>query len=382
MKIKWGVGVISFFVAVLLLTAGRSVSAEPRVENLWTAPGSAQTQLSDGSIQTKLGHGIFRLNWIGGHAQLFGVTHHGKFVTYELEGKNELWHFSLNEMEESLRHNASGQDPMLSGNFDFTAAGLGFVHYAQVCPGIHNNEESILTFPDGRRIEIFSEHPLSLSQLENVGWVVASAPPNTFVSSHSPATFFVADELGEVRALGGKFFPLGGLHDSGAGKIFIRSHELKSFGSLAFILRHESGHGIDSRYGWLSKTLVGKDGALLFGRGSLALDDRGRINLKASSFESAYAATNANEDFAETHEFLLRIREAYNTKNLGQDLFRLAPAEFHEELTQQGISSDLQKKLAAILDHAYSDARMGADSRQPSFASLQASAASPNNLSR
>jgi len=325
----------------------------PHVDAFWQAVGVQKAQ-QDGSTETSLSEGIRRIDWPDGRSELLGFSFEGKPITYDRDGDNILWHVDLKALSNELQNESMWRDPVESNMFDFTSEGGSKVSYTSYLPGPFGSERTVLTLAGGSQINLFSEHALKLSQLQHLAWVVSEAPEKTFHWGTSNQAIFISDNLGEVKAGDGDFTPLGGLHEADSGSIYIRTDQLNNFDATAFILRHESGHALDAKYGWLSRSLTDGKGNLLFGSGRLAFDRQGEVDLKRSGYKSVYASSNANEDFAETHELLLRVREAYNTRNPEKDLFALDQKHFQIALEKQGFSRLLQEKMEAIVSHVYS----------------------------
>lgn len=320
-------GIWGFIITIVLLTGfafpaieGRPIASIPLDPGMWRAPGSDRTIRTDGVAQVGLGNGLVRLDWPDGRSEIRGLASEGCPVIYQRSGNNVLWRFDLQKKAEllgkSLRYEA---------------------------------------WADGRRFTLISDESLSPSELDVFKSVIKNSPATTFKEQ----TFYVIREIGEVQSGDGKFYPLGGLHDSGSDSIFIKREIFSNYGKLAFILRHEVGHSWDEKMNWISQSIFDSKGQKLFGEGQLRVDPKGQIDLNHSGFSSVYASTNSGEDFAETHELLLRLREWYLHQD-SIDLLSVNPEVFNQMAAGAGLSPLIQKKLFAVWQNVYHAEAMAA----------------------
>lgn len=317
-RVERAAGALLIAAALLLSAAfpaaqGRPAPSIPFNPALWDAAGE-RTIHSDGVTQVYLGSDLFRYDWPDGRSEIRGLSWEGCPVIFQRSGNNILWRFDLQKKAELLSQ---------SLRYD-------------------------VRLNDGRVFEIKSGESLTPDELENFKSVMENSPKRTFAQQ----SFYVIREIGEVRSGDGKYYPLGGLHDSATDAIFIKHEIFSNYDKLAFILRHEIGHAWDEKMNWLSSTLVDSNGEKLFGEGKLALNAQGEADLSRSGFSSVYASTNFGEDFAETHELLLRLREWYLKKE-SIDILKVSPESLRRILAGAGISPLIRQKLTAVWQNVY-----------------------------
>jgi len=216
---------------------GQNVSSVPLDSALWTAQGEHRQSSFEGVTQVALGQGLVRFDWADGRSEIRGLMSQNCPVIYQRSGKNVLWRYDLEKK-------------------------------AQLLSGATKNEVKL---PDGRLFYLISNEKLTLAELATFASVITNSPKRTFKEK----TFYVIGEIGEVQSGDGKFYPLGGLHDSATDAIFVKREIFSDYTKLAFIIRHEIGHSWDEKMNWISQSLMDASGDKLFGKGSLLLDESG-----------------------------------------------------------------------------------------------------------
>lgn len=296
----------------------------------WTKPGKSIDIGGDRLVD--LGNGVIRREFSGGAKEIYGLTVDGKPAWQQLWNKQLSWGVD----EKAVR-----------GLFGTSSA-----HAYRVAD-------------KGADLTIYSESQLSSKTLGRLTENIASLPAYT----RSKIKFiYVLGSTGQVSSLGEDVEQSGGVTTGWTGEIMLAKRFLTSRWNTHYVLDHESGHILEyapgapkDKFGdgeFVSRPMkeriahfIGKipGSGWITGRSEKYCDLMSSVSWKKSSFVSEYASRNQSEDFADTHRFLMKVRNQYLRSHPGEDLLSISPDRVKQEWERRHLSPEIQAKLDALV---------------------------------